>query len=210
MEFRQPFSDEEKIHNLHSEIHEDCYYLKWKWNENIDFVYIYKAKVNGNINKNDVLQQKPKIFTKREYIEFNGYKENIIETGRFIYFVFAASKEDNGIVLIQQDGNEIEVCTGKSNIYYEIKYKNKFFSKSKEVSITIKADGDMPRDVLCYVKKQGSLPVDKNDGIGYSFIKDFESGVNILPNLVINKDEYINVFFNDGKKYGKIYNLIPM
>lgn len=64
-------------------------------------------------------------------------------------------------------------------------------------------------DVLCYVKKRGGHPAGKEDGILFPFVQDFAPGRNVLPPIEIGKDDFVRIFFTDGKKYGLYYELVP-
>ena len=65
----------------------------------------------------------------------------------------------------------------------------------------------LPKDALCYVKKHGSYPVSKDDGICFDFINNIQAGENIMPPIVVDKNEYVKVFIKDVEKYGNVYDV---
>nr|WP_207714658.1 hypothetical protein [Clostridium tetanomorphum] len=190
----------------------DKFTIRWKWPKDIDIVYILKTDDIEGFSIEYLEDKYLKLYTKEEYNEFNGYVETIKEIKQYKFFIFSAKEIEDDISLFkQQNGeNEIIVSTGVPNIYYyvnEVKSIKSFFSKEKTVQIIINSDVDLKKDVLCYVKKKGSYPINKNDGIQFDFICEIYSGENIMPEIIISKDEYIKVFIKDIDKYGSAYNL---
>lgn len=186
--------------------------IRWKWPKDIDIVYILKWNNLDDFSMENIPKGDLKLYTKEEYKEFNGYTETIKEIKQYKFFIFPACESEDDILLLkQQDGkNEIIVSTGIPNIYYsikEIKGIKSFFSKEKTVQIIIYSDVELKNDVLCYVKKRNSYPLNKNDGVLFDFVDNIYPGENEMPEIIINKDEYIKVFIKDIEKYGGIYNL---
>lgn len=186
--------------------------IRWKWPKDIDIVYILKSNNLDDFSMENIPKGDLKLYTKDEYKEFNGYTETIKEIKQYKFFIFPACESEDDILLLkQQDGkNEIIVNTGIPNIYYsikEIKGIKSFFSKEKTVQIIIYSDAELKNNVLCYVKKRNSYPLNKNDGVLFDFVDNIYPGENEMPEIIINKDEYIKVFIKDIEKYGGIYNL---
>ncbi|MNI95240.1 hypothetical protein D3C73_1534800 [compost metagenome] len=75
--------------------------------------------------------------------------------------------------------------------------------------MTITAEAPVPKDVLCYVKKRGGHPASKEDGVLFPFVQDFAAGRNALPPIEIAKDDFVRIFFTDGRSYGQYYELVP-
>ncbi|MEW9097077.1 MAG: hypothetical protein AB2417_18525 [Clostridiaceae bacterium] len=204
--------DENGISQVSYILDKDKFTIRWKWPKNIDIVYILKIDNIEEFSMEDIENRHLKLYTKEEYKEFNGYVETIKEVKQYKFFVFPAREaEDDVMLLKQQDGeNEIIVSTGIPNIYYSInhiKSIKSLFSKEKTLQIIINSDVELKSDVLCYVKKKDSHPINKNDGIQFDFIYNIYPGENVMPEIVIEKDEYIKVFIKDVEKYGNVYNL---
>jgi hypothetical protein len=103
----------------------------------------------------------------------------------------------------------VHVRTGKAKIFYSLKRGRNWFSPYQSLQIRIFSEIPIPKDVLCYVKKEGSIPANKDDGTQYAFIRDLQPGVNLMPEIEVRKKDVIRLFFTDGKKYGELYELIP-
>lgn len=71
------------------------------------------------------------------------------------------------------------------------------------------AEVPVPQEALCYVKKRGGYPADRDDGTLYPFTAPFAAGRNVLPSVEVGGDEYVRLFFTDGQKYGTVYELVP-
>lgn len=205
---RDKGNDKEQIKNLEFTTDGHTFTLTWMWPYGVDSVYIFETKENEDI-KLGMAEKYGKLYTRDEYVEFNGFHGRVTNIGRYTYSIFPYIKENGQMILVNQNGvdNCITVSTGKIHIEYSIKEKRKFFSNKKLVTIIIKPESFVERDVLCYVKKAGSMPISKEDGLVFPFIEDFNSGVNIMPDIEIDKNEYIKIFLTDGKKYGDTYEV---
>ncbi|MDQ8737200.1 beta-mannanase [Paenibacillus sp. LHD-38] len=199
------------ISGLTRMIEEDRCTLRWIWPSGIEAVYISRAAADksaaGNRNSDQL-----KLYTKAEYKANNGYHSRIEGVGIFVYTVYACQESGAGPQLIVQPNreNSIEISAGRAKIQYSISNKSGFFSKFKTVQIQVTAEVPIAKDVLCYVKKQGSYPANKEDGMLYPFVAPFEAGKNILPAIEIGKQDFIRLFFTDGRTYGQLYELISV
>lgn len=184
--------------------------LRWLWPDSVHSVYVHKVSGDGPVDETpgpDSL----KLYTKDEYKANNGYYDRIDRFGRLVYTVYACITTDGKAQLIRQpDGkNRVEVSTGKANIYYHVRLKSGLFRQYKTAQIQVRTEVPIAKDVLCYVKKQGGYPANKEDGTVYPFVEQFAPGRTVLPLIEIGKDDYIRLFFTDGRKYGHVYALIP-
>lgn len=209
MKMRDLGNLEQGIKSVKCEIGKEKFVIKWQWAKECDIVYIFKSEVLNEVGLEAITDENVKIFTKEEYIEFNGYVENIRDINQYKFMIFKAQQINNELMLVkQQDGeNEIVVCTGKPDIFYEITERKLLFSKTKKLKMKIICDSPFKKDVLCYVKKQGNYPISKDDGIKFDFIGDFHPGVNEMPIIEIREDEFVKIFIKDVKRYGSAYNL---
>ncbi|MNN38378.1 hypothetical protein D3C81_1523740 [compost metagenome] len=103
----------------------------------------------------------------------------------------------------------MEFSTGRAKIRYSITHKSGLLRKYKTVQISVLSEVEIPKEALCYVKKQGNYPVSIEDGTVYPFLRDFPSGRSTLPVIEVGKNDYVRLFFTDGPKYGRLYELIP-
>ncbi|WP_333858967.1 hypothetical protein [Clostridium sp.] len=204
--------DEDEIYNIQWELDKDKFTIRWSWPENIDLVYIVKTKVQGNLSLQDISENNAKLYTREEYREFNGYFQSVQGISQYTYYIFPAVEKENEILLLSQQNekNKVFINTGKPEIYYEIKqlkpFRN-FFSKEKVLRIIIDSEVDLNKDVLCYVKKANSYPLNREDGIAFDFIDNISAGKNVMPEIRVRKNEYVKVFIKDINKYGSAYTL---
>lgn len=201
-----------QICDINCELTKDKFTIRWRWPENIDIVYILKINSLEDFSLDNISENNVKLYTREEYKEFNGYCENIKEINQYRYYVFPALQSEEDILLVKQHNgkNEIIVSTGKVEISYKIKViksLKKIFSKEKTIQIIIESEVQLHKDALCYVKKRASYPISNEDGIRFDFIDDIHSGINVMPEITVNKDEYIKVFIKDIDKYGGSYHL---
>ncbi|CAH0118272.1 MULTISPECIES: beta-mannanase [unclassified Paenibacillus] len=185
--------------------------LRWQWPEGVRHVYIDKTHADEAESAEPPHPERLKLYTREEYKANNGYRDRIVSIDRFAYTVYACVYENGELSLVrQEDGrNRITVSTGKIKIYFSIASKTGLFRKYKTIQLQLRSDARIGKEVLCYVKKEGGLPIRKEDGTVYPFVSDFEPGKTVLPPIEVGKDDYIRLFFTDGKKYGQIYELIP-
>lgn len=199
------------IKDLKFRMQENECILTWHWPEGIPCVYIHKSRAEEAFELDAADPRQWKLYTREEYKVHTGYREAVEGIGRYTYRVFPCILQEGKPVMLVQDNtqNMIHVSTGKARITYGIKTRKSFFSKYQSVQIHITTEIPIPKEALCYVKKEGSFPVNKDDGTQYAFIRDFQPGRNIMPEIELKKNDFIRIFFTDGKKYGEIYELFP-
>ena len=66
----------------------------------------------------------------------------------------------------------------------------------------------LPKHYLYYVKKKGNIPLGLEDGIQFQFISDFEVGENVLPEIEVEKDEYVRIYLTDEIPYKEAYRIM--
>lgn len=184
--------------------------LRWRWPDGVQAVCIHKASAEAPEDE----EHPPsgmKLYTREEYKANNGYRDRLDEIGLVAYTIYARLSENGETLLVRQrDGaNKTLVSAGKARIYYSVQYKKGLFSKLKTVHMTITAEVPVPKEVLCYVKKRDGHPASREDGALFPFVQDFAPGRNQLPPIEVGKDDFIRIFFTDGRKYGLYYELVP-
>jgi hypothetical protein len=211
MQWNDNVHDDRRITNVQHRIQNHECILTWKWPEDVQVVYIYGFEADSELPAEQRPDKAMKLFTREEYKAKSGYRTRIESIGRFAFRVYPCERTSDGLVVIKQEDedNRIHFSTGKALIRYSIKYGRAFFSKQKPVRIELHSEVQVSKDALCYVKKEGGFPLHKEDGVAYPFIRDLQPGRNSLPEIEINKNDQIKIFFTDGKKYGEIYELIP-
>lgn len=210
MQYIHADSSTPSIRELTHQMDEDRCTLRWRWPDGVQAVYIYRTAADHPIEDEPVVNRM-KLYTRDEYKANNGYHERTQDIGRWVYTVFASWMEGNEPVLIrQEDGHNVKVIsTGKARIMYSIKQKSSFFQKYKSIQMRVTTEVTIHKEVLCYVKKQGSYPANKSDGTVYPFVQHFSPGKTILPVIEVGKNDFVRLFFTDGPKYGAMYELIP-
>lgn len=205
------------IHGLTGQAQDGLCTLRWLWPRDTEAVYIEKVTQMSAVGEEGSSSDQPdsspaslRLYTKEEYKANNGYIERVDHFGRMTYTVYMTYEEQGETVLVRQpDGqNTIELSAGKAKIYYSIKQQGVWFGKRKTVRIEVHAEVPIPKEVLCYVKKEGGYAVNKDDGIVYPFAASFQAGRNELPAIEVGKNEYVRLFFTDGRTYGQMYELI--
>lgn len=189
-----------------SEVH-----LTWFWSKEIDFVYIYKANADNVRSFNEIEERDLLLYTREEYKANKGYVGRIDAIGRYAYLIFPCQKREGKLIVFRQENenNLIYITGSKAKIYFSIAYKNKLFQSSKRVKMSIMTELPLDKELLVYVKKSGSVPISIDDGTLFPFIRDFPSGRTVPPEIEINKNEYIRIFFSNGRKSAQNFELIP-
>ncbi|MEC0309505.1 beta-mannanase [Paenibacillus lautus] len=185
--------------------------LRWSWPPGLQAVYIHRAMDDGfGQPASDPQPGGMRLYTRDEYKANNGYRDRLDGIGQITYTVYALSSEDGEMALIRQpdETNSIRFSTGKARLVYSIREKSRWLQPYKTIEIQVTAEVPVPKEALCYVKKQGAYPVNKEDGILYPFVTDFAAGRNVLPAIEVGKNDYVRLFFTDGRKYGQRYELV--
>ncbi len=218
------------IRGLTAQAEEGWCILRWLWPRDAEAVYI--EKLDGQVDTSQATSSirytsehtaevahpshsssasgTLKLYTREEYKAANGYRERMDQFGKVAYQVHLATEQDGEMMLVRQPdgGNRVELSAGKARIRYTIRQQASWFSKRKTVRIEVHAEVPVERDVLCYVKKDGGYPANREDGIVYPFAEPFPAGRTELPAIEIGKNEYVRLFFTDGRTYGQLYELI--
>ncbi|OBA01582.1 beta-mannanase [Paenibacillus polymyxa] len=212
MQYRDAQPGDPVISELSYKIDDNRVVLRWQWPEGVAVVYIAKQSADAGVKgHSEASISDLKLFTREEYKAAGSYRDRIEGIGRVRYTVHPAVREDDDTFVIrQQDGaNQLELSTGRAKIKYAVHHKKSWFRSRKTVQIQVTAEVPVPQEALCYVKKRGGYPADRDDGTLYPFTAPFAAGRNVLPAIEVGGDEYVRLFFTDGQKYGTIYELVP-
>jgi hypothetical protein len=204
-------SPEHGIKDLRKTVRDSKVQLTWFWSREIDFVYLYKAPADQIKSIREIEEKDLRLYTREEYKANQGFTGRLDAVGRYAYRVFPCQKRDGKLVVLAQenDQNLIYLTGSKAKIYFSITYKNKFLQPKKRVRMSIKTEIALDKELLVYVKKIGSVPVSIEDGTVYPFVRDFPAGKTEQPEIEIGKDEYIRIFFSNGRKSAQNFELIP-
>ncbi|MFD0958438.1 beta-mannanase [Paenibacillus chungangensis] len=204
-------ADEEspRITGLTHAMEEEQCVLRWIWPAAVNAVYISMLPLEGR-EGGDEDTGRLKLYTKSEYKVNNGYACRLDRARPYRFTVYAFVESQEGAFLIRQPDrdNRTELNAGRAKIYYSVTEKGGLFRKHKQALIEVDTEAALNQDVLCYVKKQGSYPANREDGILYPFAAPFAPGRNVLPPIEIGKSEYVRLFLTDGRTHGQLYELI--
>ncbi|MEK8211496.1 beta-mannanase [Paenibacillus sp. FSL L8-0463] len=210
MRYAEAHSSTPVIADVVSRVEDRFCTLRWRWPDGVQAVCIHKASTEAP-DSGELPPSGMKLYTREEYKANNGYRDRLDDIGQVVYTIFVRLTENGETLLVRQpDGeNRALVSAGKARIYYSIQQKKALFGKLKTVHMTISAEVPVAKDVLCYVKKRGGHPASKEDGILFPFVQDFPAGRSVLPPIEIGKEDFVRIFFTDGRKYGLYYEMVP-
>ena len=208
MEIRWYDGIDPKISDIKAHIKDGQVVLNFKWPNVLENLYIYKQNV---LDKEEIDWEKPyRKYTKSEYSSFGGFIDQNIGSAMSKYILCPYIQDGFKTYLVRfEDGcNEIEVISQRIEIRYEIKEKKKLFSSRKLVQMQVFCEVGVPKEYLCYVKKKGNIPVGLEDGMQFQFISDFLAGDNKMPEIEVDKDEFVRIYLTDKVPYKEAYRIV--
>lgn len=208
MEIRWYQETEPKISDIKAHVSEGQVTLTFKWPNELEHLYIYKQSI---LKDEEINWEKPyRKYTKNEYACFGGFKDQDAGSAMSKYILCPYIHNDLGSYLVcyKDRCNEVEVISHRIEIRYEIHEKKKLFSPRKLVQMQVFCELPLPKQYLCYVKKRGNIPVGLEDGMQFQFISDFEAGDNILPEIEVEKDEYVRIYLTDEIPHKEAYRIM--
>lgn len=208
MEIRWYDGIDPKISDIKAHMKDGQVVLNFKWPNALENLYIYKQNV---LAEEEIDWEKPyRKYTKSEYSSFGGFIDQNVESAmsKYILCPYIQDGFETYLVRFEDKCNEIEVISQRIEIRYEIKEKKKLFSSRKLVQMQVFCEVAVPKEYLCYVKKKGSIPVDLEDGMQFQFISDFFPGDNKMPEIEIDKDEFVRIYLTDEVPYKEAYRII--
>jgi hypothetical protein len=186
--------------------------LSWFWSNEIDFVYIYQTAADHVKPITELNEQDLKLYTREEYKVHQGFVFTLETIGPITVRIFPGKIVDGKqIVYKQENSQNLFLINGqRASVYVSITYKTKLFHARKKVNMSIMTDLPIDKELLIYVKKSGGVPRSPSDGTVYPFIRDFPAGKTVLPEIEIEKHEFIQLFLSTGKQAAQHYELIPI
>ena len=211
MNFAALSSPHHEIKDIKKTVRDTEVHLTWFWSKEIDFVYIYKAPAEHVKPLSDLDEHDLKLYTREEYKANQGYLGRINTIGRTAYRILPCQKRDGKLIVFNQenDDNLIYISGSKAMIYFSITYKNKLFQARKKVRMSIMTELPLEKELLVYVKKSGGVPVSIDDGTVYPFVREIPAGKTVPPEIEIDRNEFVRIFFSDGGESAHNYELIP-
>ncbi|MBE6022625.1 MAG: hypothetical protein E7231_05230 [Cellulosilyticum sp.] len=208
MEVRWAQDGDIKITELKAEVEKGQVKLTFKWPNTLENLYIYKQSV---LEEQPIQWEKPyRKYTRDEYARFGGWSDPDLGSAmsKYILCPYIQEGAESYVLNDLEHLNEIEVIGHQIEIRYEIKEKKKLWSSRKLIQMQVFCEVPVPRQYLNYVKKKGSIPVGLKDGMCFEFIVDFEAGEQSLPEIEVDKDEYIRIYLTDAVPYKEAYRII--
>jgi len=135
---------------------------------------------------------KLKLFTLQEYKKHGGYiTEKIYGKTDYYIYPYDPGKIQTSADL-SADFTDFAKFTiiNKIKIYYTL--AEKFSAGYKKYTLTVSSPHPVPPDIICYVKKKNSPPVDINDGTLYYLEEEISQPLKRIIRTDIN--EHISVF----------------
>jgi len=209
MFLKKKMVDYDVIKDMVYTVEKDRVVFRWFWPFELESVFIRKVRNEEELDVEGFEVDIRRVYSREEYKVRECYIENSREIGEFIYAVYPIVEENGEKVLIDQisKNNRITVSERKLNIYYKITEKKKLLSSIKKVHIEVESQILLEKETLCYVKNQGCIPNDVNDGFRFEFNRGIQAGNNSFRDIPVGKNEYVEVFLS-SKDYEKTYNLV--
>lgn len=203
MEIRTYNEWEPLIAQIKARIEEDKVILNFKWPNSLEHICVYKKNL---VQNEEIDYERPyRKYTKEEYIKFGGFVDQVKEIGIIQYVVCPYNLEEDYVVWYEEEGNALTLSTGKIQIRYSLKEKKKLFNPRKTIQMSVFCDTKVAREMLCYTKKRGEIPLDSKDGSQFQFVSDFNPGITLLPEIEMDKDEHIRIFLADDVAHKALY-----
>lgn len=186
-------------------------HIQWFWPNGIDFVYIQQTPIDQGLSQTEFEPLDLKLYTREEYKANQGLLFNLETMGQIALRIFPGKKIDGRLIVFRQDNkqNRIFLNGSRAKVYFSITYKQKLFQPLRKVRMSITTEIPIRKEQLVYVKKRGGVPLSLEDGTLYPFIRDMVPGTTILPEIEINKHEFVGIFLSKSKDAAQQLELIP-
>jgi hypothetical protein len=186
-------------------------HVQWYWPSGIDFVYIHQTPADPGESLNEFEPHDLKLYTREEYKANQGLLINLDPMGQIALRIFPGKKVDGHLIVFRQDNdqNRLSINGSRAKVYFSITYKQRLFQTRKKVKMIINTELPVSKEQLVYVKKSGAVPLSLEDGTIYPFVRDIVPGKTILPEIEINKQEFVQIFPSKGNDAAQPFELIP-
>ncbi|MCZ8522583.1 MULTISPECIES: hypothetical protein [Paenibacillus] len=185
--------------------------VTWQWPKDIQYAAVYSFAAGEEEPPASLGSGQLKLYTREEYKVHGGYRAAADFTGARCFRIFACVMSGGELVLLRQlDKDNLTRLTGaRAKIRCSVDYGTALFSRHRPVRIRLFCEVPVPREALCYVKKDGGVPLNKEDGTVYPLVSDLPAGRTELPEIRVGRSEKIRIFFTDGPKYGELFEIVP-
>ncbi|UUZ96037.1 hypothetical protein LJK87_17705 [Paenibacillus sp. P25] len=185
--------------------------VTWQWPADIQYVYIHSFGGGEEARPEAIDERRLKLYTREEYKVRGGYRSPADFIGARYFRIYPCVMEGVQLITLSQTGedNLARVSGGRAKIRYAIQYGLPWFGKYKSVRIRLFCEIPVPKEALCYVKKQGAVPLNPEDGTLYPLLRDLPAGRTELPEIQVGRQDQVRLFLTDGKRYGDQFEVIP-
>ncbi|AEI39495.1 hypothetical protein [Paenibacillus mucilaginosus] len=207
----QEGSEGQRITKASSLVEDARCVVTWQWPKDIQYVYIYSFASGEEDPPEGLTARELKLYTREEYKVHGGYRVPADFTGARCFRIFPCVMGAGGLTPVRQldAGNLTRLSGSRAKIRCSVEYGASLFSRHRPVRIRLFCEVPVPREALCYVKKEGGVPLNKDDGTVYPLVSDLPAGRTDLPEIRIGRSERIRIFFTDGPKYGELFEIVP-
>ncbi|MEK8129921.1 hypothetical protein WMW72_18625 [Paenibacillus filicis] len=203
--------DRQRITKAASRLADGECLVTWHWPGDIQYVYIHSFGAGGEEAAATPDELRMKLYTREEYKVRGGYRLPADFIGVRYFRIYPCRMEQGQLTAFRQldADNLARVSGGRAKIRYSIQYGFGWFGKHRPVQISLYCEIPVPKEALCYVKKQGGVPLHPDDGTRYPLLRDLQAGRSELPEIQIGRAEQVRLFLTDGRVYGDQFEVVP-
>ncbi|WP_159886968.1 hypothetical protein [Paenibacillus puerhi] len=203
--------DRHRITKAASRLAEGDCLVTWQWPADIQYVYIHSFGAGGEEGMREPDEQRMKLYTREEYKVRGGYRLPADFIGARYFRIYACVMKQGQLTALRQSDadNLARVSGGRAKIRYGIQYGLGWFGRHRSARIRLHCEIPVPKEALCYVKKQGAVPLHPDDGTRYPLLRDLPAGRSELPEIQVGRSEQLRIFLSDGKIFGDQFEVVP-
>ncbi|MGG2199828.1 MULTISPECIES: hypothetical protein [Paenibacillus] len=185
--------------------------VTWQWPADIQYVQIYSFGPGEEESGEQPDERRMKLYTREEYKVRGGYRLPADFIGARYFRIYPCLMEEGQLVALRQaDGDNLaRVSGGRAKVRYSIQYGLGWFAKHRSVRIRLHCEIPVPKEALCYVKKQDAVPLHADDGTRYPLLRDLPAGRSELPEIDVGRRDQVRIFLTDGRTYGDQFEVVP-
>lgn len=206
-----PPEDRLRIRQTTARLGEGECIVAWQWPAALQYVMIASFAAGEEAPAEQLTEQRLKLFTREEYKVRGGYRVPVDFIGARYFRVYPCVMEDGKLLGLRQrdEDNLARASGGRAKIRFVIRYGSAWFGKFKPVRIRLFCEMAVPKEALCYVKKQGGLPLHPDDGTRYPLLRDLPPGVTELPPFEVGRSDQVRLFLTSGQGFGDLFEIVP-